>query len=84
LAEGGEEVTGAAVSAKAQEWADAGTMEPDVVGALAEFTAHCDQWAGEDLKETVFVLLGGTSELCPLAPLLARGATVAGVYTRSR
>ena len=66
MVEGGEELTGAALVAKAQEWADAGTMEPDVVGALADFTAHYDQWAGEDLAETVFVLLGGTSELCPL------------------
>ena len=32
-----------------------------------------------DLEDIVFVLLGGTSELCPAKPLLARGASVAVV-----
>ena len=79
VVEGGARLAGEDLVKRAREWADAGVMEPDVVDALRALDANASAWAGADLEDLVFVLLGGTSELCPLAPLLARGATVACV-----
>jgi len=74
---------GDAVAIRATEWARRGCAEPDVPEALARLRANRRTYLKEDLKETLFVLLGGTSELCPLAPLLALGASVAVVARRS-
>jgi hypothetical protein len=69
-------LTGDALVARVRQWADEGKVEPDVVEALKQLNANADKWAGTDLSNTVFVLLGGTSEMCPLAPLLARGGAL--------
>jgi len=70
-----------ALLASARAWAADGAIERDVVDALERANAHATEWASERglFKDVVFVLLGGTSELCPLIPLLERGATVACV-----
>ena len=72
-------LSGDELVARVQQWAEVGSVEPDVVKALQALNANAEKWAGTDLSSTVFVLLGGASEMCPLAPLLARGATVACV-----
>lgn len=70
---------GAAAATLARRWADAGAVEPDVPLALDALHANAARWTAADLEDVVFVLLGGTSELCPARPLLARGASVAVV-----
>ena len=74
-----ERLFGDAAIARAQGWAEDGCVEPDVVDALESLRARSDDWAGADLGDTLFALLGGTSELCPLVPLLRLGAHVAVV-----
>lgn len=63
----------------ARRWANDGAVEPDVPLALDAVHANAARWTAADLEDIVFVLLGGTSELCPAKPLLARGASVAVV-----
>lgn len=72
-----ERLFGDAAIARARGWAEDGCVEPDVVDALESLEAHRNDWAGDDLGDTLFALLGGTSELCPLIPLLHLGAHVA-------
>ena len=74
-----ERLFGDAAVARARGWAEDGCVEPDVVDALESLRARSDDWAGADLGDTLFALLGGTSELCPLVPLLRLGAHVAVV-----
>ena len=74
-----ERLFGDAAIARARGWAEDGCVEPDVVDALESLRARSDDWAGADLGDTLFALLGGTSELCPLVPLLRLGAHVAVV-----
>ena len=74
-----ERLFGDAAIARARCWAEDGCVEPDVVDALESLRARSDDWAGADLGDTLFALLGGTSELCPLVPLLRLGAHVAVV-----
>lgn len=73
-----ERLVGDAALGRARGWAEDGCVEPDVVDALASVAdrAH-EHWTGDDLDDTLFALLGGTSELCPLKPLLRLGASVA-------
>ena len=74
-----ERLFGDAAIARARGWAEDGCVEPDVVDALESLRARSDDWADADLGDTLFALLGGTSELCPLVPLLRLGAHVAVV-----
>ena len=74
-----ERLFGDAAIARARGWAEDGCVEPDVVDALESLKARNDDWAGDDFGDTLFALLGGTSELCPLIPLLRLGAHVAVV-----
>ena len=74
---------GAAVTARATGWVTSGCAEPDIVPALDALHENSKKWAGSYLTDTLFVLLGGTSELCPLRPLLNVGANVACVARQS-
>ena len=79
VAFGGEErATGAALVAAVEERMRRGELEPDVVAAFQQLVAHRAEWLRQ-LKDTVFVVLGATSELCPLAVLLELGLNVAAV-----
>ena len=71
-------LVGDAALGRARGWAEDGCVEPDVVDALTSVAEEVnDDWTGDDLHDTLFALLGGTSELCPLKPLLRLGASVA-------
>jgi len=54
-------------------WVDAGQAHASFAASIAEAVAH-PEWF--DLRGKVFVLIGATSEMGPLEPLLACGATV--------
>ena len=58
----------------ARRWANDGAVEPDVPLALDAVHANAARWTAADLEDIVFVLLGGTSELCPAKPPPPRAA----------
>ena len=75
---------GPEVTKRAQGWATSGCAEGDVATALQDLDTNCEKWVkGSALKDTLFILLGGTSELCPLVPLLNVGANVACIARKS-
>mmetsp|Transcript_2239 Transcript_2239/g.2534 ORF Transcript_2239/g.2534 Transcript_2239/m.2534 type:complete len:288 (-) Transcript_2239:1017-1880(-) len=57
------------------ELVEAGEMEPDVLDSLKNVDGNKDAYI-KSLQGSVFVLLGATSELCPLEELLQMGLTV--------
>ena len=73
----GKELTGDALAAQLQAWAEYGCMEPDAASALAAVDEKV-----LNLRGRVFVVLGATSALGPMQHLLAWGATVIGVARR--
>ena len=77
----GKQLSGPALSAQIQAWADYGCMEPDCAAALSSLVGG---GKALDLRGKVFVVLGATSALGPLKSLLLWGATVVGVARRKR
>lgn len=53
-------------------------IEPDVLDALKDLLSSGEEYI-KALKDTYFVILGATSELCPLEPLLEMGLNVVAV-----
>jgi len=74
----GKCVAGADLEALVADKVSAGEIEPDVLEALRGLNAHRAEWR-KALKDTYFVILGATSELCPLEPLLAMGLNVVAI-----
>eukprot|EP00667_Euglena_gracilis_P005758 EG_transcript_5793 len=72
---------GEALLKQLQEWADHGTIEPDVVAAVAEVQKN-PEW--RDLRGRHFVIFGANSEMGPLPHLLAMGATVIAIARKSQ
>ncbi|GBG27782.1 Hypothetical Protein FCC1311_040052 [Hondaea fermentalgiana] len=74
----GEIASGDALEKRVEELVANDHVEPDVLEAIKEINA-----SGEDcfsaLADTYFVILGATSELCPLEPLLEMGLNVVAV-----
>lgn len=66
---------GADALAMLRELGAAGTCEPSVASSVEKILGDTAQLAAT-LSEHVFVLLGGTSELCPCLTLARAGATV--------
>lgn len=75
----GETLTGEALKAKIQQWADRGTVEGSVAVSVSSVV---DDPKMMDLSGKFFVLLGAGSELGPLNTLLKCGATVVAIRTR--
>lgn len=73
----GHQLSGPALEAQCNKWAEAGTMEPDCAAAIKEGAGKVGLLAGR-----TFVILGAGSELGPTRPLLEAGATVLAVATR--
>jgi hypothetical protein len=72
-----EDYEGDELIKQAEAWAKYGCCEESVGTSIAA-VAHL-QASELPLKNRIFCMLGGTSELCPSKPLLALGATVAAV-----
>lgn len=72
-----QELSGAQLEAQCDAWAAYGCMEPSCAEAIKEGSKKI-----ASLRGRTFVVLGAGSELGPVRPLLAAGATVAAVGTR--
>uniref|UniRef100_A0A7S0MV08 Uncharacterized protein n=1 Tax=Pyramimonas obovata TaxID=1411642 RepID=A0A7S0MV08_9CHLO len=74
-------VTGEKAVERVKEWVAQGVVEPDVATAFAEVVNKPDVMLRARTK--VYVLLGATSEMCPLKALLALGCTVVAIQRPS-
>ena len=74
----GEELRGERLIQMLEQKQEAAELEGDVIEAVRDLVAD----SADKLKlldDTVFVIFGATSELCPLEPLLELGLHVAGI-----
>jgi hypothetical protein len=72
----GDRLSGDALSAQLQQWAEQGVLEPSAVDAVMEVAAH-PEWLA--LPGQTVAVLGAGAEMGPLTALLRWGATVAAV-----
>lgn len=72
----GNTLSGDALLSQLDAWSKYGCMEPGVEAAIKSVVSSAGHL---DLRGRVFVVLGATSALGPLEPLLQWGATVVGV-----
>jgi len=70
-------LSGDKLKAKLDEWAECGTIEPTCRDAIALLIDNQGDWL--DLSDMYFVLLGASSAMGPLIPLLKYGANVIAV-----
>jgi len=72
----GNRLSGDALSAQLEQWAERGVLEPSAVDAVMEVAAH-PEWLA--LPGQTVAVLGAGAEMGPLTALLRWGATVAAV-----
>jgi len=74
----GEQLVGQALDAQCDLWAKVGTIEPGAAAAIKSGAKKLGE-----LKGRTFLVLGASSELGPVRPLLEAGATVVAVMRSS-
>lgn len=75
----GEELSGAKLDTQCDHWAKVGTMEPSTAAAIKAGAKKLGQLQGR-----TFLVLGASSELGAVRPLLEAGATVCAVMRKNQ
>ncbi len=70
----GEKLTGTAITNQLDSWTSSGTIEPGAKDAILSTLNH-PEWI-KNLKDTIFVCLGGGSAMSPTLSLLSMGLHV--------